>query len=87
MDIISITNGALRYHKSASNLSVVSEYKNAQETDISTGFAVLPSSKSFLRWNRIQKAKQEEDSFLELWRIKKDNENGKISLKCCWMLQ
>lgn len=72
MDIISITNSALRYHKSASNLAVVKEYKNVQDHDISTSFAILSTSNSFICWNRIHTKNKEDDSRFEMWRLKND---------------
>lgn len=76
MDLISVTNSALRYHKSASNLSVICEYKNAHQGEITTNFCLLPAKNSFIKFWRLSK-KQNEDSCLEFWRIKKSNENGK----------
>lgn len=77
MDVVSLTNSAMRYHKSALDLAVVSEYKNVQQSDISTNFAIIPAKSSLLKIWRLTKNQKEDDSCLEIWRLKKDNENGK----------
>jgi hypothetical protein len=81
MDLLSISSGALRYHQSPSDLQVVGEIKNAQETDITTNISILPY-KCFAWWHRIHsKVKIEQDSCVEVWRLKDRNEHGKKMIK------
>ncbi len=75
MDIVSLTSNALRYHKSASNLSVVSEYSNV--ANAKSDLSILPKSKSLIKFWRSSGVGLKEDSCLEIWRVSKKNENGK----------
>lgn len=75
MDILSLTNQAIRLHKSASDLTTVCEQKNAQQGDVLSSFSTLPISKSFLKFWRRSKSK-ENDSCIEIWRVKKDKDEG-----------
>lgn len=75
MDVLSLTNSAIRLHKSASDLTTLYEHKNAQQGDVLSNFCTLPISKSFLKFWRRSKSK-ENDSCIEIWRLKKDKEEG-----------
>lgn len=75
MDILSLTNSALRLHKSASDLSTVCEHKNTQQGDVLSSFSPLPISKSFMKFWRRSNIK-ENDSCVEIWRVKNEKEEG-----------
>lgn len=77
MDILSLTNSAIRLHKSASDLSIVCEYKNAQGGDVLSNFTNLPIKNSLLKFWRSTKSK-DNDSCIEIWKVKKEKDESKL---------